>query len=244
MKRDLIGVECEYYELLHAILQSAQLKDDCNDVWQQRFEKFHSFLVNSCYLFLLDCVQRNFIDNDLQVVLDDLWQPVVPTIVGVLKRLLLRKFPTRDDIVSKGIITDVLDTSCPLCFEQEESVCHLFFLCRHTKTVWHYVQSWLGLSVDDLLVGAGHFKTYRISCKSKVWHRYNLLLWVATTWCIWIHNNNVIFRGTIFDRLVVSNHVKSLSWGWFVSNVGCKFLLTFRIHGEPTSFFGLFVIGF
>lgn len=72
--------------------------------------------------------------------------------------------------------------------------------------------------VDNSLVGVDHFRAYGVQVNSKKSPKFRYLFWIATSWCIWFHRNNVVFRGLVFDARV--NHIKSISWEWFISIVG------------------------
>lgn len=91
----------------------------------------------------------------------------------------------------------------PLCFLQEESVKHLFYLCQVVNVVWRDIQHWLGVSVIDVHTGVEHLHAYGTNAKHKKVRRVKYLIWIATMWCIWLHS-----------------HVKSMSSWWFISNVG------------------------
>lgn len=67
-----------------------------------------------------------------------------------------------------------------------------------------------------LLVGFDHFRSYGSRLQSKKFTRVNYLIWAATTWSIWLYKNNVLLRGIVFDSQAIINHVKSLSWEWFI----------------------------
>lgn len=126
-------------------------------------------------------------------------------------------------IYSIGVMLCVYDVALVICF----------FQCIRSLLVRDDIQRWLGISVNGNLVGVDHFRAYGLRIASKKAHRVKYLVWMATTWCIWLHRNSVLFKGKVFDVKVVSNHIKwishclskkknikSISWEWFISRVG------------------------
>lgn len=87
------------------------------------------------------------IDKDLQEALNRLWKRATPAKVGVFEwRVLLGRLPTRDALVSKGVVMDPHRSSCSLCFVLMESVDH-FVLSMQSFKVY--------LALDSVLVGVG-----------------------------------------------------------------------------------------
>ena len=63
-------------------------------------------------------------------------------------RLLHRILPTKRFLYLRSISQDNL---CCFCNEQEESICHLFWSCKHVKKFWSDLQNLLLLSCQHII---------------------------------------------------------------------------------------------
>lgn len=50
--------------------------------------------------------------------------------------------------------------SCPLCFEQDDSIYHLFSHCKVVSFVWNGVNSWSGVNMGTQSVSVAHYRMY------------------------------------------------------------------------------------
>lgn len=154
-----------------------------------------------------------------------MWKTYTPSMVGVFGwSLLLGRLPTCNALISRGVIMDPHGTCCPLCFNFDELVSHLFFLCRSAEHIWLEIHNWIGIAATNTQVGLVQFCYHEMKVDSKYAGKFNYIIWMEVTWCIWYHRNRVVFGSSGFD--VVINHAKSISWGWFICKSGCNSCLS------------------
>jgi len=51
--------------------------------------------------------------------------------------------------------------------------------------------------------------------KWRIHKKCKSLIWLATTWCLWLMRNDILFKGRVGDVSVVTDSIKTLSWVWF-----------------------------
>ena len=99
--------------------------------------------------------------------------------------LLRRRLMTRSRL--HRMVPDAL-VECPLCVRAEEDCQHLFFACPLAQTVWQTtgVGRLVATSEEAFWrsLGSGTFR------RKIEWQTI-----IATLWYLWIHKNEVIFRG-------------------------------------------------
>ena len=114
------------------------------------------------------------------------WKQRLPLKICLFGWLLLRR----------GLMTRTLrcrfdpeaPAVCPLCNEAEEDCSHLFFQCPLAQAAWRAASvGHLETSSDEEFwrsISGGVF------CREVDWRRI-----FATLWSVWLHQNQVIFRG-------------------------------------------------
>ena len=114
----------------------------------------------------------------------ELWKAIwrmkaPPSVQNFLWRLAKDILPTRSKLRRKGML---IDTICPLCFEEEETLDHLFMCCRFSQQTWF--SSTLGLHV------ASHcfLKLWMSDCLNKKDHLAAHIFGI-TLWKIWQGRN-------------------------------------------------------
>jgi hypothetical protein len=93
--------------------------------------------------------------------------------------------------------------------------------------VWEDVLRWVSQSLLTGLEGWNHFLCFGKMVKSKKGNRIRHLIWLATTWCIWKHRNNVIFNGGLPNANALLENIKAISWIWFKDHLDCHSSLSF-----------------
>lgn len=133
---------------LTIILQENRPSVDRDDRWLWGIDNNQQFTVKSCYGWLINCST----DSDFLLCRESvnnvpkIWKCDVPTKVQILTwKTLLYRLPTRDALARRGIITNVHELSCVLCFGVAETVDHLFCSCATSGRIWEAVMAWLGL---------------------------------------------------------------------------------------------------
>jgi hypothetical protein len=94
------------------------------------------FSVKSCYTVLLNLLPVETMEENLLVAFKKLWRSDVPSKINVFGwRLLLNRFPTRAALNRRGILLNLDDLYCVLCFQHVEDCAHLFFHCLFSNGV-------------------------------------------------------------------------------------------------------------
>lgn len=114
-----------------------------------------------------------------------------------------------------------------LCiFEQDETIYHLFISCKFANQVWCGINSWLRLLQCSSLIWMEKFQHFGSLSQSKRVKKATHLICLASLWCIWMEINITLFRGAITRLSMTLSKIKSIFWGWFVSNLGRSLGLT------------------
>src|SRR4051812_48799671 len=101
-------------------------------------------------------------------------------------RYTLNMIPTKNQLVRRGILTDIRDTCCVFCFREDESKSHLFGFCEFTIRFWRKVLAWIGI---NLILSLGEFVDFFSHCqkvKNKSLRLSIGVIRLATIWCIWL----------------------------------------------------------
>lgn len=107
---------------------------------------------------MLHLAHNTVLDDSILTALNVLRNPPIPSKAGVFSwKLLVDRLPTLDALISRGVIPDPHGSCYSLCFDQDELVMHLFFLCRLSRIVWLYIQNWVDIAKIDSQVGVAHF---------------------------------------------------------------------------------------
>ena len=115
-----------------------------------------------------------------------MWKRHLPLKIKVLAWLLLRRrLMTRSQL--QRLVPDA-PVECPLCARAVEDYQHLFFVCPLAQTVWQETGAGRLVATSEEAfwrsLGGGTFR-----CEVE-WQTI-----FATLWSLWIHRNEVIFRG-------------------------------------------------
>jgi hypothetical protein len=85
----------------------------------------------------------------------------------------------------------------------------------------------VGKSLPVGEVGWNHFMLFGDLFKVKDDGRVRYLIWLATTWNIWKHRNNIVFNGVLSEAKLVIDEIKISSWAWFSNRYGRKSCIPF-----------------
>ncbi|MCH81357.1 ribonuclease H protein [Trifolium medium] len=186
------------------------------------------FSVKSCYNTLL--LNRPVIDLDPNVMtaVKELWINDITSKVAIFGwRLLQERLPTREALHHRGILHNPHELSCAFCVLVHEDCAHLFFRCPFSKKVWQAVYNWIGKSLSADVTGWHHFMLFGDLLKGKKRERYSHLIWLATTWHLWKHRNNVVFNGVIPAASSLMDDIKATSWMWVSGRLGHRVCFSF-----------------
>ncbi|XP_045791643.1 uncharacterized protein LOC123886361 [Trifolium pratense] len=206
---------------LQQLLLDVDVMQDKSDQWRWTPDNTGMFSVKSVYSLLQNGRTARELNTNVLTSLQGMWNNDIPSKVGVFGwRLLIEKLPTRAALAYRGILTNSHDLSCVFCFKELEDCKHLFFNCNLMQQVWKSIYQWVGCAYHHYEEGWKHFNFFGDIVKSKKGSKVKHLIWLATTWCTWRVRNNIIFRGTIFDRNQLVDQIKFISWFWFIGRSG------------------------
>ena len=108
---------------------------------------------------------------------------------------------------------------CPLSAGTAEDCSHLFFKCHFTQTAWRATpMSGLITTVADSFwrsINGGPFR------RASEWQSI-----FATLWAIWLHRNEVVFKGRPPSADAIQHDLRGLTYFWNRGGIG---LLGFRL---------------
>ncbi|PWA74117.1 RNA-directed DNA polymerase, eukaryota [Artemisia annua] len=149
------GVETEQWEAISALIQ-AFIFSPQQDKLRWTLDSSDKFSVSSA---------RSFLDGRLLFSggCSTRWNNFVPIKLNILLwRIALARIPSRDNLVSHGIVLD--STLCPVCSTSLETVEHVFADCVELRGIWSNISRWWNVptpshvSVDSLINWADHSK--------------------------------------------------------------------------------------
>jgi len=167
------------------------------DNWLWEVGEFQNYSVTSAYVLL-----RRDREEVLPNVYSRLWRcKALPSATLTAWRVLENRIATSVNLESRGIVVD--NPLCCLCGMEEESNCHLFFVCRFAWLVWCLCFEWLGVTFvihsDPVL----NFIQFGMCNASGQINEFWGVIWVGVVSEIWKHRNNVIFNREKVDVLEV-----------------------------------------
>jgi hypothetical protein len=175
------------------------------------------FTVKTAYNSLLHRLDVPELDTAMVHALKLLWINNVPSKVSIFGwRLLLEKLPTKDALYNKGIITNNQERRCVLCLREYEDINHIFFNCSVSIEVWSNIFRWLRLNLIHFVNICNHFNLFGTTLKGATNKRSRHLIWLATTWCLWRHRNNIVFRGDSVNASSLVEQIKYIAWFWLI----------------------------
>lgn len=112
------------------------------------------FFVKSSYerlYYLSDSALH--VDELILGVLKRLWKTnALSKVILFGWKLLLIWLPNKDGLDRRGILSGRHNLVCPMCFDEDELVPHLFLQCNVIVHVWIKIFGWLGIIMHDDLV--------------------------------------------------------------------------------------------
>ena len=146
-------------------------------------------------------------------VFQELWKLKLPSKISTFAwRLLKDRLPTRVNLRRRQV--EVEDSTCPFCRNMEESAGHLFFQCSRILPVWWESLNWTNIVGVFPLNPKQHFLYHIGGLEGGVRANRWKWWWLALTWTIWKHRNNVIFSNATFDANKVLDDALFLLWTW------------------------------
>ncbi|XP_057803511.1 uncharacterized protein LOC131018823 [Salvia miltiorrhiza] len=136
-----------------------------------------------------------------------IWENYIPTRRSMTTwRLLHRRLPTFDILISQGLITP---NHCPFCFKDSENIEHLFWSCDNIRPIWLEYLSWFNKNHDidnsdifSMLVAAwGYSFSSQLVCFWKAGI-------ISLIWSIWTQRNKCIFDDDRFEAKKIFHSIK------------------------------------
>ncbi|XP_058765740.1 uncharacterized protein LOC131639261 [Vicia villosa] len=110
-------------------------------------------------------------------------------------RLLENRLPTKDLLLKRCIPIPLAHLKCAFCGMEPETRDHSFVACNLVKNIWRGIAFWIGKRGIEVNECYSSFMDWRSFCKSiKLEEKKVDLIWLATTWSIWLARNGVCFR--------------------------------------------------
>ncbi|KAJ0612278.1 putative RNA-directed DNA polymerase [Helianthus annuus] len=150
---------------------------------------------------------------DPQSDFDFVWCKWVPIKCNVFMwRVLLDRIPTKLALRRRNIIHG--DCLCEFCNEVEESVDHIFTVCRVANGVWNGIANWVHLPPIFLFTVKDIVEVVTNSRWSKSKKEILYGIFMVVCWRIWKARNEKVFNQTIRTVVDIVADVKSLTYLW------------------------------
>ncbi|XP_068484829.1 uncharacterized protein [Phaseolus vulgaris] len=207
-RRSFFDWEKSLVEQLFQSLQEVKLVFGEADSWVWKIGESQTFSVNSAYVQV-----RRVRGGEYSPVYSKLWRcKALPSALFTAWRVLENRIASRVNLVRRGVAVENL--LCCLCGEEEESSCHLFFVCRFAWRVWCLCFKWLGVSSVIHKDPKSNFSQFRMSQASVSVNEVWSTIWVGIVSEIWKHRNSVIFNRGVADVSEVFALVQVKVWSW------------------------------
>lgn len=145
--------------LLENTLLPLQPVAETDDKWVWILDKSTGYKVNTAYQSLLTKTADTRPEEQESKLLKRLWGTAVPSKFLVLAwRILLDRLPARVALQQRGVMEFAQGPSCVMCFQAEEDVQHLFFLCEKSRLIWQCICQWFGA---ELSLFAGRWENFQ-----------------------------------------------------------------------------------
>lgn len=153
-----------------------------------------------------------------------IWKVKVPLkICNFIWRLLHDSLPTFLTLKNRGIY---VQSSCPLCLEEDESPSHLFLFFPFSRAIWH------GSSLDKHISNFTYMSI--VQCVGQILQLHkdmeqNNMLYLqgvfVTLWTIWTHRNLVVHEGKHPNPMEITLIAQSLT---------CKYNEAYSNYSTPS----------
>jgi hypothetical protein len=138
------GWEEEELRECQSLLLTLPLQVQTADRWQWQPDPDRGYTVRGAYQILTSHASASMDDADKLI-----WHSQVPLKVSILAwRLLRDRLPTKDNLVTRGILPTA-DHLCVSGCGEVESAHHLFISCGTFGSLWALVRSWIGIPVME-----------------------------------------------------------------------------------------------
>ncbi|XP_062119066.1 uncharacterized protein LOC133832783 [Humulus lupulus] len=163
----------------------------------------------------LKILYHRLLNKDRVIFANVVWNSLtVPKHRFVLWQATLGHLLTRDKLSLCHL--DLPSVLCPVCEEEQESHCHLFFECPFSRQVRSQVESWLGSGIwPSHLEGWCSWMAGKPKGLKQVVMSAAL---AASVYMVWRNRNNCIFKFSSFSVGSVTNLIKHFVRGRLLSH--------------------------
>ncbi|GKU94756.1 hypothetical protein SLEP1_g8202 [Rubroshorea leprosula] len=208
-KRQLRSWEEDLEKELLEIINTTHPSQNKEDQWSWHLEISGNYTTKSAYSQLSKGVPRH--EGDFKRV----WKaPIPPKVSAFCWQLLHRKLPTKDNLASRGILTDIASSNCCWCDAFPESHDHIFLHCNLAYSLWIKCYKWWGvhyvMSNSCRMVLDQHKWTGGNKLIDRGWN----IIWFAVVWTLWLGRNDWIFnkKEVKADCLLELVQIRSFYW--------------------------------
>ncbi|KAL8544462.1 hypothetical protein ACS0TY_004859 [Phlomoides rotata] len=214
-RRGLRGRETEELITLIACIDRNIPRREEQDQWRWRHSGTGYFSTKIAFQQHRDGQETGSVTELRRMALNRLWGCHAPRRYQVIIwKLLHERMPTRDKLKLIGVIPETEVARCSWGCSAEEDVYHLFFTCQVVWQIWQKIYVWLGTDMVIHQNPATKFLHHGETLGSGKLIPIATTIWVAVTWTMWSHRNNLIFNGNEVNSKRIIFEIKSRSWSW------------------------------
>lgn len=187
----------------------------CKFVWKWKASSDNCFKTSKAYDILTSLVATTQSGPAVRESLNQIWSKIPPIkSLAMAWRLLQDRLPTSANLVTRNILPQNGNVSCPFCNLHPETANHLFFECNVSSKIWYACCNWMGVSTAVHSRIAGHFGSFSGLLLGKKGNMISISLWTSVVWIIWRGRNKLIFEGKDFDLEKSIEEIRGRFWSW------------------------------
>ncbi|XP_048490028.1 uncharacterized protein LOC125491990 [Beta vulgaris subsp. vulgaris] len=167
-------------------------KDDTEDSMDWSHTKSGNYSVKSGYWFLKS-VQNNPDSNPTFWRM--LWKSnIFPKWKHFIWKIMVKALPTTDNLIKRKIPN--ISPTCKLCNSRNENTTHILRDCQISQRVW-FITMGISTSNSTQIPIQDWIKNFlNFFRKKKEDGERMIISFISTLWSIWLHRNEIIFKGT------------------------------------------------
>lgn len=214
--RGLLEREQLWVGELLADLGNAQPRENVEDKWCWGGNVEGIFTVKSAYVQI-----QNLLEDEGMEVYELLWKIPAPfNVLGFIWKALRGRIQTRANLRKRNVLQTGTETNCPFCGLHEETTEHVLLSCEFSYGMWRKCYRWLGQGIVLLNDCRAHFLQHGSVGWNQKHKRGAWIIWVAVCWSLWLHRNEIIFRGATLDAGKLFDLIQFRSWSWLTAKYG------------------------
>ncbi|KAL5148468.1 putative ribonuclease H protein [Glycine soja] len=195
----------------HKLIQQVGSFSDTSWEWNLTWRRqLFDNEADSAYEFMRELSQ---LGEDQDGAVQDLWKLKIPAKASIFAwRLIRDRLPTKSNLHRRQVVLE--DALCPFCRIREEDASHIFFECNKILPLWWESQTWVrSLGVFPMNTRQHFLQHVHGQPGSQRYNRWKTW-WIALTWSIWKHRNEVIFQNAQFNRNKLLEDAVFVHWTW------------------------------